>query len=1153
MECTEDARVFSVPPDLNVTERTTRIVLDVFSAVLYHLFRSCAVLRDSAARSPSPSPCASLVDAGMPGIDFLEGATLMKFGRWRLSAVVLAACALGIGATRASAQGSVTGRVTAQGSNQPLAEARVLVIGGTTSATTNEDGKFTIHNLPVGAVQLQVLRVGYQSQKKTVTIASNQTATADFVVGVAIATLEEVVTTATGQQRKVELGNAISTLGDVGKRVSESEISNVTDLMIAKSPGVSVLPSPVLGGAPTLRIRGISSISLSNAPIWVVDGVRYNTNNPSNSSGQTPVTLLNNLSPEEIEDIEIVKGPSAATLYGTNAANGVIVITTKKGKAGASHWNWTAETRTIDDRTHYQAQYANFGHSPLNATKNVRCQLPFMVTPAFPYKVLTDANGKQTLDQNFAQCVADSLSHYDPFSDPAVTMVGLGRGSLFGSSVSGGTDAVRFFTSANVDNEFGPIKMPAPDIRYYQDSLHTTVSDAMLHPRNQQKINFRTNLSAAVSPTLDLTANAGFGKSDNAIEPDNSLLISTLYLGQANYGYKGCPGNKTPCGLDKPYADQTGFPLNGYNSFAPGSVMQFVTPVDVQRTTGSFDANWRPLTWLQNEGTIGIDLAMNDAYHICRLNECPQSGATSRIGNVSDSKQNFRNLSGKLASTASWQARNWINLKTSIGGDYTNSENDQTSASGRGLPPGGSTLGATSTFVNYSSTQPTAVKTLGYYAQEQAAINDRLFLTVAARQDQNSAFGSNFQSIVYPKASISWILSDESFFPRIGWLNSFRLRSAYGANGVQPGATAALQTFQAATTSLAKVGTTTGTDTPGLLANNPGNADLKPETSSEFEGGFESDVLSHRLHIDYTFYDKRTTNALISVPIASSNGSPVTSLLQNVGSTLNWGHELQANAQIFDTKRFGWDVTLSASHNSNKWIELGVDPSTGVERIIGAGLTTEQRQGYPLNSQWYKSYSWADKNNDHVIQQSEVTVDTARFSTGYNVPRDIVSIQNGVDLFSHKLRVTAMFDYRGGGNTVDGTNGFDCTSAPQGCQENMDKTAPLWMQARAVAATLGTVVNGTSQKTTLGYYMTDQFWKFRELSVIYTLPVSVVRLVRGQSGSTLVFGARNLHTWSTFTGLDPEANYGVSGSENQNEFNTAPQPTYFTLRLNLKY
>ncbi len=1066
----------------------------------------------------------------------------MTLGRWKL-AVAGAALALTSLGGRLAAQGAtVTGHVTSKDGGQPLVDARIIVIGGTLSGNTGEDGKYTLRNVPLGSLQIQVLRVGYRSVKRTVEVTAGGITTSDFALEVAVTQLEDVVTTATGQQRKVELGNSLSTLGDVGTKVEQSEISNFTDLMVAKAPGVSVLPSPVLGGAPTIRIRGISSISLGNAPIYYVDGVRYGTANANTSSGQTPISLLNNLDPNEIEDVEIVKGPSAATLYGTNAANGVVVITTKKGRAGATHWNWTAETRTIDDRTQYQAQYANFGHTPTNPSKEIRCQLPQMQTAAFSI-----AQG--------ATCISDSLTHYDPFSDPSNTMIGLGRGSLFGLNVSGGNDLIRYFTSADVDNEFGPIQMPAPDIRFFEDSLHTPVTSDMLHPRNQQRMNFRTNLSAALSPKFDLSANAGFGKSDNSIEPDNSLLISTLYLGQANYGYKGCPAGtqNTGCGLDKPYTDPTGFPLHEYNSFAPGSVMQYETPVDVQRTTGSLDANWRPYTWMQNEGTVGVDLAINDTYHICELNECPNSGATSRQGNVFDTKQNFRNLSAKFASTASWQAKPWANLKTSVGGDYTNAETDFESAQGRGLAPGASSLGATATVVAISAGEPTAVKTLGFYVQEQAAFRDRLFLTGAVRTDQNSAFGSNFQRVVYPKVSLSWLASDESFFPKFDWLNSFRLRSAYGANGVQPGATAALQTFAAATTSLSKVGTTTATDQSGLLAANPGNANLKPETSAEFEGGFETDLLNRRLHLDYTYYDKRTSNALISVPIAASVASPVTSLLQNVGSTRNWGHELQANAQLVDRPAFGYDVTVSASHNSNKWLQLGIDPTTGQERIIGSGLTQEQRQGYPLNAQWYRGYHFVDANHDGVIQRSEVTVDSALFNTGYDFPRDVVSIQNGIDLFHRKIRISALFDYRSGGNTKDGTNGFDCTSAPQGCQEDMDPSAPLWMQARAVAATLGSLNNGVTTKTTLGYYVSDQFWRWRELSITYTLPPRLMHMVRGGPGSTLVLGARNLHLWTKFTGLDPESNYGVTTGEAQNEFNTAPQPTYLTARLNLKY
>src|SRR5262249_24031068 len=148
---------------------------------------------------------------------------------------------------------------------------------------------------------------------------------------------------------------------------------------------------------------------------------------------------------------------------GTNASNGVVVVTTKKGRAGNAKWNFTAETRTIDDRNPYQAQYANFGHTPSAPTKEIRCQLYVMQTPQF-----STANG--------ATCISDSLTSYNLLEDPTNTFIKLGRGSLFGSSVSGGSEAVRYFVSGNLDNEFGPIQMPAQDIRFYDDSLHTPVT-----------------------------------------------------------------------------------------------------------------------------------------------------------------------------------------------------------------------------------------------------------------------------------------------------------------------------------------------------------------------------------------------------------------------------------------------------------------------------------------------------------------------------------------------------------------------------------------------------------------------------------------------------------------------------------------------------
>jgi TonB-linked SusC/RagA family outer membrane protein len=1060
----------------------------------------------------------------------------MILGRWRFFGAASAALMLLFAAEKASAQGTITGRVTAETTNQPLSDTRVLVIGTPIAATTDETGHYTLHNIPAGAAQLQVLRVGYQSKKQTVNVTAGATATADFVMSVAVAQLEEVVTTATGQQRRVELGNAVSTLGDVGKRVEEVPTHTISDLMVGKSPGVTMLPGGELGTAPSIRIRGVSSISLSNAPIWYIDGVRYATD-ALNSGTDADFSLLNSLNPEEIEDIEIVKGPSAATLYGTNAANGVIVITTKKGRAGATHWNWSAEGRSVQDRVPYQAMYANWGHDPVTL-KPKRCLLSSMITSANPG----------------GNCVSDSLTSYNYMTDPSRTFVHDGNGKMFGGNVSGGTSAVRFFASGDYDDEIGPIKMQDFYIQRF-DSLHVNVEDEWIHPSAMQRANFRGNLTASLSPKFDLSVNSGFSTMYNRIPPESDLIISLYYVGMQNYGFKG-PG------LDKVTNQADGTPLYDALQWAPGDIMQVIQNNNVQRFTGSATGTWRPFSWMQNEGTAGVDLATVDFFQLCRLNECPPQSSTARLGRVTDNQSRNRNFSAKISSTSTWNARPWLNLKTSLGGDYTNIEDDYVRTNGTGLPPGASTVAAASTR-SASNRQPTAVKTLGVYVQEQAGFRDRLFLTGAVRTDQNSAFGTDFQQVYYPKLSVSWVASDEGFFPRWSWLNQFRLRSAYGASGVQPRPTDALVTFTPGTVNIPTRSSTStgGTDTPSLIANQAGNPNLKPERSSELELGFDSQLLDNRVHLEYTFWNKKTNDALIQVNLAPSSAAPVLNPLQNIGSTQGWGHEVQANAQLIDRKNFGWDVIVSGSHFSNKVVDLGIDPNTGVGRVlrqtggstIGTGGEVRQIAGHPINETWFRSYTYDDANGDGVLQRDEVHVDSAFKSFGYRTPRDIFSVQNGFDLLGRMVRINATFDYKGGASVLDGANNFQCNTGPFACREVQDPSAPLWMQARAIAKTYGTVIGGTSYKSSVGYFVNNQFWKFRELSAVVQLPNAITSRIRAQQGSTIVLGARNLHTWTSWTGVDPEANAGTTQNESQFEFQTTGAPTYFTIRLNLKY
>src|SRR5262245_56984366 len=290
---------------------------------------------------------------------------------------VMALCVLlATPAVAMAQQATITGRVTAEGTNEVLPEARVFLVGTTLGVTTGPDGRYTLQNVPAGAAQVRVIRVGYVEQKKPIAVTAGGTATLDFAMRQAVVQLQEIVTTATGQQPRSEIGNSIASISNVGKRVEELPITDIAGVITAKAPGVIVIPGSMTGTAPTIRIRGVSSLSLSNAPIWVVDGVRFNSSSFSAlgaGGGMINSSNLNGLNPEDIEDIEIVKGPSAATLYGTDASNGVIVVTTKKGRAGAAQWTWFGETGLVQDKAHYPDTYAIWGHRPAAPSTPVRC------------------------------------------------------------------------------------------------------------------------------------------------------------------------------------------------------------------------------------------------------------------------------------------------------------------------------------------------------------------------------------------------------------------------------------------------------------------------------------------------------------------------------------------------------------------------------------------------------------------------------------------------------------------------------------------------------------------------------------------------------------------------------------------------------------
>jgi len=1047
----------------------------------------------------------------------------MRFTLAAIAALALPAFA------RAQQQQSITGRVTAQGAGTPLVDARVFLVGTNVAAATNSDGRYTLRGVPAGAVSVRVLHVGFRESKQAIVVGTGATSNLDFSLETVVVQLQEIVTTATGEQRRVEIGNSVTTLGDINKKVETTNITNLQDLLVAKAAGVTVLQGAMTQSAPTIRVRGLNSMSLNNAPIFVIDGIRMNSGSINGNVGGTNTSFLNDISPEEIEDIEIVKGPSAATLYGTDAANGVVVITTKKGRAGNTRWTWSVEGGNIKDDNKYPSSYAVWGHAPATPTTVARCNLISIAA---------------------ATCIKDSITSANLFKTPGLSPLSPGSSSEYNGQVNGGSDAVRFFLAASLANQIGPVKMPDVFIKRF-DSLKTTVRDEWIHPEAFQRANFRTNLSATLNPKIDVSVNAGWSKTDQRLPQVDNNTFSYFYNAYQNPGFippsaQFCAANAARC-LGYPGVDGIGYDLHGYGLYSPGELFQRVVDQDIQRFIGSFDAQWRPFAWMQNSATVGMDFAARNNLVMNRFGEGPASG-TTRLGTVTDNRNNDRVFSTKLVSTASWQARASVNFKTTAGFDYLNDESEGSNANGTQLPPGAQTVGAAAVRSG-TNTLPTATKTLGLYVQEQASIRDRLFITVAVRSDQNSAFGTNFQRVFYPKAHVSWLMSDEGWFPRHDYLNQFRLRIAYGASGVQPGATQSFRTFQAATQNINAPGATAGADTPGLIANALGNPDLKPETSAESEIGFDTRLFNSRMNVEFTYYNKKTRDALVNKPIAPSAGASSLNILANLGSVQNTGMEAVLTTSIIDRRAFAWDVTVSGSHNTNKILKIfganGYCSSTITTACDSVGTgTTRNIKGNSINARYYIPFTFADANNDHIIADNEVTVGTAFEHYGYSQPRDLLGIQNGFEFFNRKLRISTLLDYKGGFTLFNSTTQFYCQQT-NFCYDVANQEADLADQARNVAQRF---VPGT--KTQAGYLENGQFWRLREVSGTYTLPNRVAAKLRARDLS-LTASARNVHVWTAYKGIDPESGYG--NGDVQNDFSTTSPAKYFIVRLNLHY
>jgi len=1016
----------------------------------------------------------------------------------RIGACTAVAMTLFLSGSRLAAQaGTVSGVVTDSSSGSPIVQARVILSGTRTGVVTNDNGRYTITGLPAGTVILEFSRIGYTPQKISLVIGAGPAPATNVALAQATFSLDAVVTTVSGLQRKVELANSTTQIA-VAEQMKELPISNMGSLLSGRAAGVQVVQTGATGTGSRIRVRGQNSFSLSNDPIVMIDGVRA-TSATGNSLGVggSGSSRLDDLNPNEIETIEVVKGPSAATLYGTEAANGVIVITTKRGRAGQTRYSLSMEAGTISNTAKYPDLWSLWGKTTAAPTVSNICLLTAVAA---------------------GTCTVDSLSHGNVLNIPGLTPIGTGDRRQYSLQMNGGSEAIQYFVSGQTETETGIYKMPDREIGRLttQRGISSLPGDQM-RPNALARNSLRVNLSTRLSSKLNVQTSSAYINSNLRL-PQNEDNSNGLMVAAVGGTWRG------------DLRDAQGDSLRGYRSFMMGDVLSQTTTQAINRFINSIAAQFTPTSWLNARATVGTDYTLRNDLFLSKVGEGPNAG-TTRTGSIQSLRSELNQQSVDIGATASFNLLPWITSKSSVGMQYLRNAVGTTSGTGIGLPPGGVTVSAAAT---RSSTQSDSEKrTLGYYYEQQIGFNDRLFITGGVRRDAASAFGKELNAVYYPKFGASWLVSNERWFPSPDWMTSLRVRGTYGASGQIPGATAAVRFYNANATTLSS-----GGDTPGASLGSLGNALLKPEFSAETEFGFDLTVMDGWANLDITHYNKKTTDALISRLIAPSL-SGLTTQFVNVGSVQNSGFEVSYTQRILDRKEIAFDLGITGSTNKNRMLKLG----EGISPIASGNRNTQRNlPGYPLYGLWDKNITFADANNDGIIVLSEMTFSDTAVYQGTTFPTREVALTPSIGLLNNKLRISSQIDAKWGFKKFNNTLRHQCMNGVS-CRGRYDKSASLQEQAFALA---------TSQSVYTGMFEDGAFTRWREASVSYEMPVEWARMMRAQSWSVILTG-RNLGVSTKYSGVDPEAAQSNSDQRGNEEYFSTPPLRMFTLRFNFGF
>jgi TonB-dependent starch-binding outer membrane protein SusC len=1027
-------------------------------------------------------------------------------GLIRRGATVLALLALTVG--NLHAQRRVSGKVTEDGSGTPLSNVSVQLVGTTTGAYTNDAGTYSLL-VPNGAVSLRIRRIGYTL--KTVLVPAGGS-TVDVVLKKDVLQLEGIVVT--GQQGTLDRKNAATAVVSVaGEALSAVPSNSLDQALQGKVVGARInLNSGAPGGGGQIQIRGVTSILGNGQPLFVIDGVVMSNTSinsgvnaitaasgGSNSSSQdNPTNRLADMNPSEIEDVQVLKGAAAASLYGSRATNGVVLITTKRGKAGAPRWS--ASQR--------------FGQSSLLRGVGQR---RFKDAAAAVQWATDNSNAAGVAEVQSIIAANGGTVPYNDFTSQLFGEKGFGYNSAL--QVSGGTadGGTRYLASVSRQLEGG--------IARNTNAL-----------RDNARINIDQNMTSRLSAKLDLAitrnnANRGLSNNDNT-------YTSPLY----NFAY-------TPSFATLNQVDANGnFPTNnwagggGTGSSNPFQNYEFIrNNEDVNRFIGSGSMSFQAIQSASNrlrfEYLAGID-QFTQENQVYGPNFLQYEANDGLPGTAVQNTNNSRQLNQRLSVSYDFTPSNLpFSLSTVAGLTQEQQRLNGYLITARGLIPTIANINQGTQFTAQNKTKD--VDQAWYVQQSILAFDERLYVSGSIRGDRSSDNGDRSTYYTYPAVQASYRLV--SILPK---LDEFKLRGSWGQTGNRP-------TYGARFVTLGSTGLFAGVN--GLGVNTAlGNPFVKPERKTETEFGFDARGFGGRLGIEYTYFNSKITDLFLQRPLANSTG--LNTEFFNGGTLANNGSEAALTIEPIRAKGFNWVSRTSFQRIRNKVETLPIAQfvvgSTGFGEAYGRSRIAE---GVSTTAIWGNAPVFAKNsaggdsifNAVRVVGESNPDFETY-FTNTFTVGRFNLGIQmdwrKGGDLSSMSNNL-----YDEGGNSRDYDLPSPCrgaTIANRSCIQvrGLNNVALLDTSA---TATLGayryTAWNGGNNT---GVYIQDgSFVKLREVSLSYAVPAKVTQRYLGQhfNDVRLTFTGRNLHTWTKYWGADPEVNN--FGSNNVGRFvDLAPFP-----------